>query len=341
MKKVNTYQAHLTHPIPMHSTLHVLYPHHCILKSSENPTQILNSSTHQNRHDTLELHELIENNFTTSCRYCLQELKYQYVLLGKFQSDAIERRFSWLRQLSGGNFYISVRQLMENEKKIRATSLMKFSKCSLAEIQSLGQENQSQNLPEKVAIFSKNLDEVLLSFQSGLDASDGHIICYIAGALVHAHLQRSGCLSCRQILVGNTDELPVSNISGQISEDAKQFIQRCNRGGLVNPSATAFGICVKCWMIYSAIHETPSLWKEFLQLGNHRTVFCNAAMEVISEDAELEDILVNQLSCEKHHNFAQMLAAKFFNCIGGNCAKRLSEKKSDTDLSKIRKLSSH
>ncbi len=281
-----------------------------------------------------------ENNFTTSFRYCLLELKYQYVLLGKFQSDPIERRFSWLRQLSGGNFYISVRQLMENEKMIRATSLMKFSKCSVNEIRSLGNENQLENVPEKFATFSKNLAEVLLSYQSSLDASDGHIICYIAGALVHAHLQTSGCPSCKQVLVGNADKLPLSNVTDQIAEDAKEFIQRCNRGGLVNPSATAFGICVKCWMIYSAICETPTLWKEFLELGSHRTVFCNAAIEVISEDAELEDILVNELSCEKRHNFAQILAAKFFNCIGGNCAKRLSEKKGDSDLSKIRKLTS-
>ncbi len=269
------------------------------------------------------------------------ELKYKYVLLGKFQSDPIERRFSWLRQLSGGNYYISVRQLLENEKKIRATSLVKFSQCSLTEIRSLGNdENLSQSLFRKVATFSHSLAEVLLVYQIDLESSDAHIICYVAGALVHAHLQRSGCSSCREILVGNTDKLPLSNISGEISEDAKQFIDRCNRGGLVNPSAVAFGICTKCWMIYSAIHETPALWREFLQLGNHRAVFCRTAMNVISEDAELEDILVNQLACDRSHNFGEILVAKFFNCMAGNSAKRLSEKQNPSGVSKIRKLNS-
>ncbi len=274
--------------------------------------------------------------------YCLVQLKYRYVLLGKFQSDAIERRFSWLRQLSGANFYISVRQLLENEKKIRAISLIKFSGCSLTEIRSLGcAENQPENLSQKVATFSRSLAEVLLVYQSSLDSSDAHIICYISGALVHAHLQRSECSSCREILVGSMEKLPLSNISGEVvAPDAKDFIDRCNRGGLLNPSTAAFGICVKSWMIYSAIHETPALWKEFLQMGNHRAVFCNAAMEVISEDAELEDVLVSRLSCDKGHNFGEILVSKFFNCMAGNSAKRLSEKQNASDSCKVRKLTS-
>ncbi len=106
------------------------------------------------------------------------------------------------------------------------------------------------------------------------------------------------------------------------------------------PSPAAFSICVKCWMMYTAIQETPAVWKEFLQLGNHRAVFCRAAMEVISEDAELEDILVNQLVCDKSHKFAEILVSKFFNCMAGNYAKHLSEKQSANESSKIRKLKS-
>ncbi len=293
------------------------------------------------RKSVLKTHSMSIKRYFLLFSYCLVELKYEYVLLGKFQSDPIERRFSWLRQLSGGNFYISVRQLLENEKKIRATSLLKFSRCSLTEIRSLGNdENQSENLSRKVATFSQSLADVLLMYHSSLESSDAHIICYITGALVHALLERSGCSLCRDILVGSTEKLPLSTVSGEIAPDAKDFIKRCNRGGLVNPSAAAFGICVKCWMIYTAIQETPALWKQFLQMGNHRTVFCTAAMEVISEDAELEDILVNRLSCERRHNFAENLVSKFFNCMASNTVKRLSEKQNASDVSKIRKLNS-
>lgn len=59
--------------------------------------------------------------------YLIDRLGFSYVLLGSLQSDAIESRFGWLRQLSGANYYISMRQVMESDRKIRALSLLKFS----------------------------------------------------------------------------------------------------------------------------------------------------------------------------------------------------------------------
>ena len=50
---------------------------------------------------------------------------YLYILSGKFSSDPIERRFGWYRQTNGGNFYTSINQLYQAEKKIRCISLLK------------------------------------------------------------------------------------------------------------------------------------------------------------------------------------------------------------------------
>ena len=78
-----------------------------------------------------------------TCRYSVPELSrffiltcgYQYVLLGNIhQSDCIEGRFGWIRQLSGANYYISVRQLLESYYKIKTISLLKFSKIGIKEI---------------------------------------------------------------------------------------------------------------------------------------------------------------------------------------------------------------
>jgi len=49
--------------------------------------------------------------------FLLDRRGFQYVLLGHIQSDAIESRFGWLRQLSGANYYISMRQVTESDKK--------------------------------------------------------------------------------------------------------------------------------------------------------------------------------------------------------------------------------
>ena len=48
----------------------------------------------------------------------------QYVLLGLAQSDSIENRFGWYRNLNGSNYYISVRQILGAEKAIRIKSIV-------------------------------------------------------------------------------------------------------------------------------------------------------------------------------------------------------------------------
>lgn len=49
--------------------------------------------------------------------YALSEFNVSYVLPGKFESDNLEMRFGQYRQLAGGNYNISVTQILEAEKK--------------------------------------------------------------------------------------------------------------------------------------------------------------------------------------------------------------------------------
>ena len=66
--------------------------------------------------------------------YLLDRRSFNYILLGHLQSDAIERWFGWFRQMSGVNNFISTRQVLESDRKIRGMSLLKFSKFCLSEI---------------------------------------------------------------------------------------------------------------------------------------------------------------------------------------------------------------
>ena len=42
---------------------------------------------------------------------------FAYVLPRKYMSDPIEGRFGWYRQANGGNFFMSIKQLLLAEKK--------------------------------------------------------------------------------------------------------------------------------------------------------------------------------------------------------------------------------
>ena len=49
---------------------------------------------------------------------------FKYVLPGKFVSDPPEARFGWYHQANGDNYFISLKQLLQTEKKIRCLSLL-------------------------------------------------------------------------------------------------------------------------------------------------------------------------------------------------------------------------
>lgn len=50
---------------------------------------------------------------------------YRYVLTVRFQSDALERRFSRYRQMNGGNFLVSLREVQSSEKILFLRTMVK------------------------------------------------------------------------------------------------------------------------------------------------------------------------------------------------------------------------
>ncbi|CAN7945910.1 unnamed protein product, partial [Ixodes pacificus] len=75
-------------------------------------TGLLTSDTHTALR--LTLYALIKLS-----RYCLEELGFEYILLGKFQTDCLEERFGRYGQLSGSQYHVSIAQVLNSEKKIR------------------------------------------------------------------------------------------------------------------------------------------------------------------------------------------------------------------------------
>ena len=56
--------------------------------------------------------------------YCLNFISFDYILLGKFQTDALERRFGHYRQMSGSQYLVSIYDIINSEKKIKIKKLL-------------------------------------------------------------------------------------------------------------------------------------------------------------------------------------------------------------------------
>ena len=55
----------------------------------------------------------------------LFEERYSFVLSVRLQSDPLERRFSQYRQMSGGRFLVSLREVNSSEKILKCRALLK------------------------------------------------------------------------------------------------------------------------------------------------------------------------------------------------------------------------
>ena len=71
-------------------------------------------------------HTLTTTVKATSC--LLSELPnegYKYVLIARFQSDPLERQFSKYKQMRGGRFLVSLREVINPEKNFKVVLLKK------------------------------------------------------------------------------------------------------------------------------------------------------------------------------------------------------------------------
>ena len=147
------------------------------------------------QHTANALHEL--------ANYLLSQKGFEYVLLGKVNSDLLEQRVEWYRQLAGANYFISVRQFLEAERKIRLKSLVKVNKLSMSEVAEIFREPEGQK-----AKIDEDADKLLACLSSDslccesdmqLSGEEG-VVYYVGGYIAKILLKRTKCESCSTLL---------------------------------------------------------------------------------------------------------------------------------------------
>jgi hypothetical protein len=264
--------------------------------------------------------------------YLLEEKKLDYVLLGKMNSDPLERRFGWYRQLAGANYYISVRQFLEAEKKIRLKCLVKFEGLKLTEVAEVFQEgNEAEK--KKVQDEADNLYALLpvenLSSDFQLHEGEEGVVYYVAGYISRSILKRTKCEPCHELLIKSLEPPEIEIGQEERAEDRKakeDFLRSVDRGGLVTPSELVYIVCVHAIQLKEEIFDSGKLQKKFLSCDNPRSVFAAILKMKIECSIETEEIL-NQ-TCSSAHGFLTFLptiAIKIFNCLSKNFISKLND----------------
>ena len=119
---------------------------------------------------------------------------YDYILTARLQSDPIERRFSQYRQMSGGRFLVSLREVPNTERIFTCRSLIKndidFWKEDL--------QQPERNEDESYEMIGEILRDRIEISETVLDDDSSEVAITISRYIAKMLLKRSKCKDCEK-----------------------------------------------------------------------------------------------------------------------------------------------
>lgn len=229
------------------------------------------------------------------CQYCLSEngLGLAYVLLGKFQTDPLEHRFGLYRQLAGGQFKVSVRQVYEVEQKLRLQSNIKFSFKS----EKFGElpfnkffEPPPQPSEEQILLASVDLIERVDLSDTDNSAMEEvlPILTYLGGYCVYSYLKKVDCELCKDALIIKDKELRDQNMHSLISN--------ISRGRLLHPQRSVVDIVCNVFLVVQKLCS-KDLEPDFLKSPDQRILTKHIAGNFVSPEE-----IFGEDSCQAGHS---------------------------------------
>ena len=139
--------------------------------------------------------------------YLLDYHGFKYLLSGKLMSDPIEGRFGWHRQLNGGNFFMSVKQVLEAEKKIRCLSLLQeqilFTAAGISKQDDAPVDDQDDQAEEDECSWF--IDLLATASIDDIPDSDAVVCYYVSEYIARSISRRRRCCCCKDLLIGGSD----------------------------------------------------------------------------------------------------------------------------------------
>ena len=191
---------------------------------------------------------------------------FKYVLLGKIQSHTIESRFGRIRQLSGANYFISKRQLLKSDRKLRTLSLVKYSHISVRDVGQAARASHTAD-HDSIAILWKRFITIFSSISYQLKTISGLCITSLATA-VGSLVRCNKCGKCKKSTISDVN----NDAEDMISVTAYEFLSDINRGGLWKPTRELFDVGYLCWRVFAELSR-ESLSEIFFKNTNQRNMF--------------------------------------------------------------------
>lgn len=263
---------------------------------------------------------------------------FKYVLLGNFSTDKLEFLFSLYRKMSGHNYHVSVRQIIESQKKLNCLKALKLKSTSNSclSLKSFLQEftfNEMSLCPvEKIdEILSKALD-VLIS------SADINAIVYCSGYVALKTMERLKCHDCGELLMLNC------LIDAEFTPETV-YMTGLNCGGLKYPTDFSTEIGIRALQVFRSL-TSENFETLFIKSANHK----NFLFSIITEYSEslLYNLPIDPICGHSSSKILDISVTIWTNILLNNYTKELNDSAhqctvgtastSSADLTKRRKL---
>ncbi|XP_077558526.1 uncharacterized protein LOC144174000 [Haemaphysalis longicornis] len=202
-------------------------------------------------------------------RYCFNELKLPYVLLGKIQTDSLEERFAKYKQLVGSGYHSSIRQVFEGDNE-------QWSRTSLPMVAAdRSATNEHCDDFDRQAGVSHTSCAVAVTGGSLWKIKDMiPVLVYVAGHAVYAALKKMRCSKCRPAL---TIDKPITLSVAQQHHD---LVKELDREGLVFPTMFAVNAVAHSYVVVEQLLKQA----QFLKAPNQRQVVVDVTVGLLVND---------------------------------------------------------
>ena len=269
-------------------------------------------------------------------QYLHEKFDFCYILTGKFTSDPIESRFGWYRQVNGGNFFMSLKQLLEAEKKIQRLSLLQqygllaASKLRVNDDEPLATTTSGGTSSSEISWLVNFFSGVVLD---DLSENDANLIFHVSGYIARSIYRHRQCSFCKVLLVksDNPPPLPFCDF-----EEHSKLFEMANQDGLAQPTEFCFVVTTLAVQYYYSLLLNVAEKAKLFACLNQRSAFLQAVETVVKDSPNFRSV-VNQLCLKGHSNFAFIINCAF-NCFAKNELKRLNAPKYEDPRPMARKF---
>ena len=232
---------------------------------------------------------------------------YKYVLTGRLQTDPLERRFSQYRQMSGGRFLVSLKEIYRSESIVKLKTFLEMN-IELTTITSPITDEESIALHDFVQeIIGEDFNHITIS-QDAIE-----VITFLSGYISRSLLKNIDCEECKRAL--NID--PVSS----------SYLDDLNKGGLKLPTSSLNNYTQCAFSILDYLKQ------RILELEIPSKVVTQSILDRLS--SEWDDSFV----CPEHSlNGRHKVNSIISNCFLKNLARDVSETRRRDQLRECKRI---